>query len=202
MTIMEVRKHGDAADGLIGGRHSRLDGQLKTTGSATYALEHSVKDVAHAVLVQSTIAAGRVVAVDAERAKAQAGVVLVLTPESDLGLKAASDWYGNRPENEPYHPLPSEVSFNGQAIAAVVAETLEQAIEAAKLVAISYEETPPVTSLDDPAAGVIRWMDKRSAYWVPVRRGDAPLGVVVVAWDEPLEELPPRLPARARSSTC
>ncbi len=36
-------------------------------------------------------------------------------------------------------------------------------------------------------------MDKRSAYWVPVRRGDSPLGVIVVAWDEPLEELPPRL---------
>ena len=48
--------------------------------------------------------------------------------------------------------------------------------------------------LDDPAAGVVRWMDKRSAYWVPVRRGNAPLGVIVVAWADPVEELPPRLP--------
>jgi diguanylate cyclase (GGDEF)-like protein/PAS domain S-box-containing protein len=33
----------------------------------------------------------------------------------------------------------------------------------------------------------------RSAYWVPVRRGDSPLGVIVVTWQERIDELPPRL---------
>ena len=47
-----------------------------------------------------------------------------------------------------------------------------------------------VGDLAEPGAGVVRWMDKRSAYWAPVRAGNAPLGVIVVAWDDPLEELP------------
>ena len=60
MTIMEPRKHGSAADGLVGGRLSRFEGQMKVTGAATYALEYPVENLAHAVLVQSTIASGRV----------------------------------------------------------------------------------------------------------------------------------------------
>lgn len=165
MTIMETRKHGDAADGMVGGRFSRLDGKLKTTGGATYALEQPVKNLVHAVLVQSTIAAGRVVAVDAGKAKAAPGVLSVFTPEDDLGLLVASDWFGNRPDNQPFHPLPREVSFNGQAIAAVVAETLEQATEAAKLVKVSYQETQSVTGLDDPDAGEGRLVDMLSVGW-------------------------------------
>jgi xanthine dehydrogenase YagR molybdenum-binding subunit len=165
VTIMETRKHGDASDGLIGGRHSRFEGSMKVTGAATYALEYAVDDLAHAVLVQSTIPAGRVVKVDTAKAKAAPGVLLVLTPEDDLGLKVASDWYGNRPENQPYHPLPRVVRFNGEAICAVVAETREQALEAAKLIHITYEEMPAVMSLDDPSAGDGKVMDNLTASW-------------------------------------
>lgn len=165
MTIMETRKHGDAGDGLLGTRYSRLDGKLKTTGGATYALEHPVKNLTYAVLVQSTIPAGRVVKVDATQAAAAPGVLMVLTPEDDLGLKVASDWYGNRPENQPFNPLPRDVSFNGQATAAVIAETLEQATEAARLVKVSYEETPPVMSLDDPNAGDGKVVDMLTVAW-------------------------------------
>ena len=165
MTIMEPRKHGDASDGMIGGRQSRFEGSMKVTGAATYALEYPVKGLAHAVLVQSTIPAGRVVAVDTSRALAAPGVLLVLTPEDDLGLVAASDWYGNRPENQPYHPLPREVRFNGQTIVAVVAESREQASEAAKLIDVAYEETPSVASLDDPNAGEGKLMENLSSAW-------------------------------------
>lgn len=94
MTIMEPRKHGDASDGMIGGRHSRFEGTVKVTGAATYALEYPFENLAHAVLLQSTIPAGRVLAVDTAQAKAMPGVLLVLTPEDDFGLKVASDWYG------------------------------------------------------------------------------------------------------------
>jgi xanthine dehydrogenase YagR molybdenum-binding subunit len=165
MTIMEPRKHGDASDGMIGGRQSRFEGSMKVTGAATYALEYPVEGLAHAVLVQSTIPAGRVVKVDTSRALAAPGVLLILTPEDDLGLVAASDWYGNRPENQPYHPLPREVRFNGQSIAAVVAESREQASEAAKLIDVSYEETPSVASLDDPNAGEGKVMDNLTSAW-------------------------------------
>ncbi len=165
MTIMEPRKHGDAGDGMLGGRLSRFEGSMKVTGAATYALEYPVENLAHAVLVQSRIPAGRVVKVDASRALAAPGVLMVLTPDDDLGLSAASDWYGNRPENQPYRPLPHEVRFNGETIAAVVAESREQASEAAKLIGVIYEETPSVASLDDPKAGEGKVMENLSSAW-------------------------------------
>ena len=166
MTIMEPRnKRGDASDGTIGGRLSRFDGKLKITGSATYALEQPVEGLVYAVLVQSRIAAGRVVKVDATRAEAAPGTLLVLTPDVDLGLKVASDWYGNRPDNQPYHPLSHNVSFNGQAVAAVIAETLEQATEAARLVDITYEEGPAVVDLDNPEAGEGKLLDALTVSW-------------------------------------
>ncbi|MDL2410115.1 xanthine dehydrogenase family protein molybdopterin-binding subunit [Rhizobium calliandrae] len=165
MTIMEPRKHGDASDGTIGGRQSRFEGSMKVTGSATYALEYPAAGLAHAVLVQSTIPAGRVVKVDAVAALAAPGVLMVLTPDDDLGLVTATDWYGNRPEGKPYYPLPREVRFNGQAIAAVVAESREQAAEAAKLVSVTYEETPSIASLDDPNVGEGKVMDNLTAAW-------------------------------------
>ncbi len=165
MTIMPPRKHGDASDGIVGGRLTRFEGSLKLTGAATYALEYPIDNLAHAALVQSTIAAGRVVNIDATRALASPGVLMVLTPEDDLGLRVSADWQGNRPEDKPYHPLPREVQFNGQSIAAVIAESREQATEAAKLVVVTYEETSPVMSIDDPAAGEGKLMDNLTIGW-------------------------------------
>ena len=172
MTIMPPRKHGDASDGLVGGRMSRFEGSLKITGQATYALEYPQENLAHAVLVQSTVAAGRVVSVDTAAALAMPGVLAVLTPEDDLGLTACGDWFGNAPSGEPYYPLPRDVQFNGQSIAAVLAESREQASEAARLVRITYDETPFVSSIDDPKAPegkvmpnlTVNWGDAEAAY--------------------------------------
>lgn len=165
MTQMTQRKHGDAGDGLVGGRLQRFEGQLKVTGAAAYALEYPQQNLVHAVLVQSTIAAGKVTAVDAKAARAAPGVLLVLTPEDDMGLPTASDWFGKRPENQPYHPLPREVSFNGQSIVAVIAESREQATEAARLVRITYEEAQGIADMDDPAAGEGKPMDAMAIAW-------------------------------------
>lgn len=176
MTQMKNRKHGDAGDGLVGGRLSRFEGAMKVTGAATYALEYPQEGLAHAVLVQSTIAAGKVVSVDAKAALAAPGVLMVLTPDDDMGLITASDWFGKRPENQPYHPLPQEVRFNGQSIAAVIAETREQATEAARLVRVTYEEQPLIASLDDPAAGEGKPMDGLTVAW-----GDAEAALATAA---------------------
>ncbi|OHZ30938.1 xanthine dehydrogenase family protein molybdopterin-binding subunit [Agrobacterium vitis] len=165
MTIVTARKHGDAADGAVGGRLSRFEGQRKITGAATYALEYPVENPAHAVLVQSTIASGRVVSVDTSAANAAPGVLMVLTPQDDLGLITASDWYGNRPDNQPYYPLSNIVTFNGQSIAAVIAESREQAAEAAKLVRVVYEESTAINGLDDPNAGSGKLMDNLNVSW-------------------------------------
>ena len=171
MTILETRpKHGDASDGTppgtaLGARVSRLDGPAKIQGAALYALEHRPADLAHAVLMQSTIAAGHVRSIDTAAAKASPGVLLVLTSENALHLNSASTWLGTPGPDGPYLPLARTITFNGQHIAAVVAETLEQATAAARLVKVAYEETAAISGLDDPRAGEGMPLDPMTIEW-------------------------------------
>jgi xanthine dehydrogenase YagR molybdenum-binding subunit len=158
MTQAEIRtetrtKRGDAGDGTaLGARVSRIDGLAKVRGAATYALEHRPADMAHAVLVNSTIAAGRVRRIDQSAAAAAPGVRLILTADNMPALRTPTDWLGNRPD-APYHALTSKIAFQGQHLAVVVADTLEQASEAARLVTVEYDAEPAVADLDDPKVG-------------------------------------------------
>jgi len=171
MTVMENRaKRGDASDGTgaggtLGARLSRVDGIAKIRGAAPYALEHRPADLAHAVLVQSTVAAGRVRTIDAAAAEVMPGVLLVVTADNALQLKTATNWLGVKPNEGPYRPLTHEITFYGQHIAAVVAETLEQATEAAALLKITYDEAPAIASFDDPSAGEGTAVDALNVDW-------------------------------------
>ena len=156
MTIVDPRrKRGDASDGsaILGSRVVRIDGPLKITGGAAYALDRHIAGLVYAVLVDSTIAAGKVTAIDTAEAERAPDVLLVLTADNALPLSTASDFLGNRPDSGPYHPLARDVTFYGQHVAAVIAETFEQATAAAGLVKVSYAETMPIAGLDDPKAG-------------------------------------------------
>ena len=58
--------------GSVGEPLDRVDGRLKVTGGARYAAEYPVPNVAHAAIVTSTIAVGRIAAVDTQRGRAGA----------------------------------------------------------------------------------------------------------------------------------
>jgi len=160
-------RRGDAGDG-IGARLPRIDGFAKVRGQANYALDHPVEGVAHAVIVQSTIPAGRVRTIDTSAASAAPGVLLLLTPDNTPPLHAASSWTGEPPTQSEYRPLEHSIRYTGQQIAAVVAETLEQATEAAALLRVEYDTEPAVVDLDDPAAG-----DGNPLPPLAIERGDA-----------------------------
>lgn len=162
MTVHNIRhantrhadsRHGDASDGAVGGRLSRVDGPAKITGAAKYAFEQQLDGLAHAVMVEATIAAGTVRAIDTRAAETAPGVLLVLTPDTIMEIKGASDWLGNPPTQKTYSPLARTVTYSGQHIAAVVAETFEQAVAAAALIEVSYDETPAIVDLSDAKAG-------------------------------------------------
>lgn len=162
----------------VGGRLSRVDGPAKITGAAHYAFEQQLEGLTHAVLVGATVAAGKVTAIDTRAAETAPGVLAVLTPDTIMELKGASDWLGNPPSQPIYNPLAREVTFSGQHIAAVVAETFEQAVAAAALVKVWYDETPAVVDLSDGKAGdgipidamTKEWGDAQAAFAAaPVR---------------------------------
>jgi len=114
---------------------NRLDGVQKVTGAAKYAYEYPVDHVTYVFPVQSTIAKGRVVSIDTSAARALPGVIAVLSHENAPQLAPVNDAKLAVFQSEA-------IAYRGQFVAAVVAETLEMARQAAELVVVRYEEQP------------------------------------------------------------
>jgi len=114
---------------------NRIDGVQKVTGAAKYAYEYPVEGVTYVFPVQSTIAKGRVVSIDASAARALPGVIAMLSHENAPRIAPLDD--------QDLAVFQSDaVAYRGQFVAAVVAETLETARQAASMVAVRYEDQP------------------------------------------------------------
>jgi xanthine dehydrogenase YagR molybdenum-binding subunit len=125
MTITTLRE--------IGADHERRDGPAKVTGTAPYAAEHPFADAVYGHPVQASVARGLITSIDTVAAASVAGVLTVLTHENAERLASADDrelWVLQSPD----------VSFRGQFVALVVADSPEAAREAAELVGIGYDE--------------------------------------------------------------
>lgn len=137
----------------LGAPLTRADGPLKVAGLARYAIEQKLDNLAYGVTVQSTRPAGRIVGIDTSAAKALPGVVDVYTPQNPLKLNKPTVYSKGGGATEEFTPLQDDVvRFNGMHIALVVADTLEQATEAAGLLKVTYEDAAPILDLDDPKA--------------------------------------------------
>jgi xanthine dehydrogenase YagR molybdenum-binding subunit len=125
---------------FIGQPVSRIDGRQKVTGGATYAAEFDVPGLAHGAIVRSTVANGRIASIDSAAAERAPGVVAVLTHRNAPRLAYRAHKAVVDPDvGERLHVLQDDrVSHQGQPIALVIADTLEQANHAATLVRITY----------------------------------------------------------------
>ncbi|MFC3892956.1 xanthine dehydrogenase family protein molybdopterin-binding subunit [Lentzea rhizosphaerae] len=127
---------------MIGRSVDRVDGRIKVTGAAPYAADTKIPGVTYGYLVTSTVGRGRLLSMDTAAALASPGVLAVYTPFNPLKLFA----YVQEQNDERFPPLQdTEIRFFGQAIGFVVAETWEQARDAAGLVTATYDRQPPVT---------------------------------------------------------
>jgi len=119
---------------VIGRPTDRIDGPRKTTGTAPYAYEHhaAAPDAAYGWVIGAGIAKGRIATMELDAARAAPGVIAIVTARN-AGKLAKGDYNTAKllggPEIEHYH----------QALALVVAQTFEQARDAAQLVRITYE---------------------------------------------------------------
>lgn len=137
------------AASIIGAAVPRIDGPLKTTGTARYAVDHNIPGLAHAVLVQATIAKGAIRTLDTSAAEKMPGVLMVLHHGNLEGV------YRTIPREEDASMAESRPPFEdntiyywGQYVAAVVAETLEQATAAAQAVRVEYTVEQPEVQTD------------------------------------------------------
>ena len=120
----------------IGRATDRIDGPLKTTGTAPYAYEQheAAPNAAYGVVLGAAIAKGRIASMDTSAALRAPGVLAVVTADNagklGKGKMNTAKLLGG-PEIQHYH----------QAVALVVAETFEQARTAAQLIAVKYTES-------------------------------------------------------------
>ena len=165
---------------IIGATVPRIDGPLKTTGVARYAVDHHFPNLAHAVAVQSTIGKGRIRRLDVSVAEKMPGVVLVMHHGNVEGAYRTFPHQEDGTISESRPPFEDDkIYYWGQYIAVVVAEKLEQAKAAANAVKVEYDaETPDVRT--DLNAG---FDGKRESSW---KRGDPDkaLGDAQVVVDE------------------
>jgi xanthine dehydrogenase YagR molybdenum-binding subunit len=135
----------------IGTATSRVDGRAKVTGAAKYAAEFNVPGLAHASVVGSTIAKGRITRIDTSAAMRVKGVLTVLTHESRPPMADNDQAYKDEvapADGSPFRPLyDNRIMFNGQPIGLVVAETSEIARFAASLVRVEYDKEAHVTDI-------------------------------------------------------
>jgi xanthine dehydrogenase YagR molybdenum-binding subunit len=134
---------------FIGQPVSRVDGRQKVTGAATYAAEFDQPGQAHGVIVRSTVANGRIAAIDNAAAERAPGVVAVLTHRNAPRLAYRPHKGAVDPAvGERLHVLQDDrVSHQGQPIALVIAETLEQANHAAALLRVAYAPETATTDV-------------------------------------------------------
>ena len=129
---------------IIGAPINRVDAWAKVSGGARYSAEHPVDNLAHAVMVTSTVPNGRVTRIDAGEAEGLPGVLYIMTHENALRLPQETKAGKVSPPIGRVLSLlqDDQVHYNNQPIAVVVAETFEQAREAAARLRIEYERTP------------------------------------------------------------
>ncbi len=139
MTARPINAHS------VGTSVQRVDGHEKVTGQARYAAEHDVElsgAPLHVWLVTSTVAKGRVLAVEAADALAHDGVVDVLDHTSAPRLSGTEDRELAILQND-------RISFRGQIVGVVLAETPEAAREGARLVRVEQHEESADVILED-----------------------------------------------------
>src|SRR5258708_22351777 len=127
----------------IGQPISRVDGRLKVTGGARYTADIPLAGTAHAAILHSTIANGRTVSIDTSAAEKAPGVLVVLT-HCNMPRMNPVPWSHLRPQGQTYLPLQDDkIHYAGHPDALVVAETLDQAAYAGRLIAVADEVDSP-----------------------------------------------------------
>lgn len=132
---------------VVGAPVPRKDAYDKLLGVSKYIDDYDFGDLVHVYTVRSTVAYGKLLGVDKEDAEKMPGVLGVVTYDQIPGKNSI-------PLVKLDEPYLAEgfIHFYGEPVALVVAETYEQAEEAAKFVKINVEPLKPSLTIEDSLA--------------------------------------------------
>lgn len=157
----------------IGTATTRLDGPAKVTGKAHYGSDVTLPKPAYGVLVTSTIAKGRITALDEAPARSVKGVIEVFTHRNIGKIDPGKTFDGGGYMGSSIGALQSpEISYDGQPVALVVGETFEAAREGAYRLVVRYAEDRPAAGFGSPGAETVAGKDISKKHKDP-RVGDA-----------------------------
>ena len=143
----------DRPNSYIGRSVPRPNAKRLLAGRGRYVTDIRLPRMLHAAFLRSPHAHARIISIDADAARALAGVHLIATG-ADLA-RICTPWTGTLDHfkgmtSEPQLPLPLDrVVWAGQAVVAVVADSRALAEDALELISVDYEELPAVVDLDE-----------------------------------------------------
>ena len=156
--VLPDRQHDElqSARGYLSQPRDRLDGVDKVTGEARFSAEYRIEGLVHGAIACSTIAKGVIAHIDPTAAEQVPGVIKIFTHLNAPAMKVPPQF---SIEGEPsvggstVKILNTDrISWNGQPIAVVIADTEERAEYAASLIAVTYEVEDAVTSFENAIA--------------------------------------------------
>jgi CO/xanthine dehydrogenase Mo-binding subunit len=168
---------------IVGQPVVRHDARDKVMAATAYAADWAMPGMLHAFVLRSPYASARIVRLDTGRAAAMPGVAAVLTardvPRNTLSTDVPGQTTTVGPLRATLHVLAEErVRHQGEPIALIAAETLEQARVAADAVEIEYASLPGVFSPEEalaPGAPLVHESGNLLAQW-RIARGDLAAG--------------------------
>ncbi|MCX7274560.1 MAG: xanthine dehydrogenase family protein molybdopterin-binding subunit [Burkholderiales bacterium] len=161
----------------------RVEDASLLIGQGQFTDDMADADTLVLAFLRSPYARARIVSIDVEAARAMPGVVSVVTA-ADLvagGVKALPHAAafkrgdGSGAVSPPRFPLADGfIRFAGEAVAAVVAHTREQARDALEAIALDVEDLPSVTALTDAVAdgAPVLWHEAPDNVAAQARYGD------------------------------
>ena len=132
---------------VVGKPIPRIDAKERLSGSAVYPLDTILPDMLYGAILRCPHVHALVKKVDASKARKMPGVRAVLTdadPEAQVG------WYGGAADRTKMvsRLFDTHCRFEGEEVAAVAAESPQQAWDAVKTIQVEYEKLPFVTDME------------------------------------------------------
>jgi CO/xanthine dehydrogenase Mo-binding subunit len=168
---------------VVGHAIPRHDARDKVAAATAYAADFALPGMLHAFVLRSPYPSARIVRLDTARARALPGVAAVLTardvPRNALSTDVPGQTTTVGPLRATLHVLAEgRVRHQGEPVALIAAETLEQARAAAGAVDVEYERLPGVFSPEAalaPGAPLVHDSGNLLAQW-KIARGDLAAG--------------------------
>jgi xanthine dehydrogenase YagR molybdenum-binding subunit len=167
---------------LVGKPVPRVDGYDRVSGTAEYPADVVLPDMLHAAILRCPHGHAKVKRIDIAKARTMPGVRAILT---DTDQEAQIAWYAAPgPPARPGSPAGSRLfdphcRFEGEEVAAVAAESPQQAWDAIRAIVVEYDVLPAVVDMEEalkPGAPEVQDGGNRSGSAREMKRGDVAKG--------------------------